>query len=49
MTPDRVAEAARSFKPKVLCPYPFGETDTGVLAGLLKAEPGIEVRVRTLK
>jgi L-ascorbate metabolism protein UlaG (beta-lactamase superfamily) len=48
MTPEMVADAARAFKPKVLYPYHFGDTDTGKLVELLRDEPGIEVRVRAL-
>jgi L-ascorbate metabolism protein UlaG (beta-lactamase superfamily) len=49
MTPGMVAEAARAFRPKVLYPYHFGETDTSELVGLLKGEKDIEVRIRPLK
>ena len=48
MTPEQVADAARAFKPKLLYPYHFGDTDTGKLVELLSDEPGIEVRVRAL-
>ena len=48
MTPAMVADAARAFKPKLLYPYHFGDTDTGKLVELLRDEPGIEVRVRAL-
>ena len=48
MTPEQVADAARAFKPKLLYPYHFGDTDTGKLVELLRDEPGIEVRVRDL-
>jgi len=48
MTPEQVADAARAFKPKVLYPYHFGDTDTSKLVELLRDEPGIEVRVRDL-
>lgn len=47
MTPEMVAEAARSFKPAVLYPYHFGSTDTSKLTALL-AGSGIEVRIRKL-
>ena len=46
MTPEMVADAAKAFKPKVLYPYHFGQSDTNRLKELLKAEPGIEVRIR---
>ena len=49
MTPEMVADAARSFKPKVLYPYHFGNTDTSQLVELLKDNPEIEVRIRNLK
>jgi len=49
MTPEMVADAAKAFKPKVLYPYHFGETDTAKLVGLLKDTPNIEVRIRKLK
>jgi len=49
MTPEMVADAAKAFRPKILYPYHYGETDTQKLAALLKEETGIEVRVRDLK
>ena len=49
MTPAMVADAAKAFRPKVLYPYHFGETDTAQLARLLAGEKGIEVRIRKLK
>ncbi len=48
MTPEMAAEAARSFQPKVLYPYHFGETDTQKLVDLLK-DSGIEVRIRNMQ
>jgi L-ascorbate metabolism protein UlaG (beta-lactamase superfamily) len=48
MTPEMVAEAARMFKPHILYPYHFGNTDTSKLVELLKADKGIEVRVRKM-
>jgi L-ascorbate metabolism protein UlaG (beta-lactamase superfamily) len=48
MTPEMVAEAAISFRPKILYPYHFGDTDTAKLVKLLENEPGIEVRIRRL-
>ncbi len=47
MTPEMVAEAAAAFRPRILYPYHFGETDTGRLAPLLEGT-GIEVRIRPL-
>ena len=48
MTPAMVADAALAFKPKILYPYHFGDTDTSELTKLLK-DSGIEVRIRNLK
>jgi L-ascorbate metabolism protein UlaG (beta-lactamase superfamily) len=47
MTPEMVADAARAFRPKILYPYHFGETDTSRIVELLKDEP-IEVRLRKM-
>jgi len=49
MTPEMAADAAKSFRPSVLYPYHFGETDTGKLVDLLKDESDIEVRVRSME
>ncbi|MCE5248638.1 MBL fold metallo-hydrolase [bacterium] len=49
MTPEMVADAARAFRPKVLYPYHFGETDTLKLTELLKGEKDIEVRIRNMQ
>ena len=48
MTPEQVAKAARAFKPRVLYPYHFGDTDTGRLAELLEGK-SVEVRIRELQ
>jgi L-ascorbate metabolism protein UlaG (beta-lactamase superfamily) len=49
MTPEMVADAAKAFKPKILYPYHFGETDTSKVMSLLKGTPEIEVRIRKMK
>lgn len=49
MTPEETAAAARSFMPKILYPYHFGETDTHRIIDLLKSSAGIEVRIRRMK
>jgi len=49
MTPEMVADAAKAFKPKILYPYHFGETDTSKVVSLLKGTPEIEVRIRNMK
>jgi L-ascorbate metabolism protein UlaG (beta-lactamase superfamily) len=48
MTPEMVAEAAKAFRPRILYPYHFGETETGELVKLLAGDEDIEVRVRDL-
>lgn len=48
MTPEMVADAAKAFRPKILYPYHFGQTDTSRLVALLKNEKGIEVRLRDM-
>ena len=49
MTPEMVADAAKAFRPKILYPYHFGETDTSRLIELLKDTRDVEVRIRKLK
>jgi L-ascorbate metabolism protein UlaG (beta-lactamase superfamily) len=49
MTPEMVADAARAFRPKILYPYHYGDTDTSILVKLLQEEKGIEVRIRRMK
>lgn len=49
MTPVMVADAARMFKPKILYPYHYGNTNTGELVELLKNDKDIEVRIRKLQ
>jgi L-ascorbate metabolism protein UlaG (beta-lactamase superfamily) len=49
MTPDMVADAAKAFKPKVLYPYHYGETDTQKLVRLMKDEKDIDLRIRKMK
>ena len=49
MSPAMVADAAKAFRPKILYPYHFGNTDTSELVKLLEGEEGIEVRIRDLK
>jgi len=46
MTPEMVADAARTFKPKRLYPYHYGDTDTARIVEMLKDEAGIEVLIR---
>ena len=49
MTPGMVADAAKAFRPGILYPYHYGDTDTSELVELLKDEKDIEVRIRDMK
>jgi L-ascorbate metabolism protein UlaG (beta-lactamase superfamily) len=49
MTPEMVADAAKAFRPKILYPYHFGETDISRIVALLKDTKEIEVRIRKMK
>ena len=49
MTPEMVADAAKAFRPKVLYPYHYSDTDVSKLTALLKNEKGIGVRIRKMK
>ena len=48
MTPEMVADAAKAFRPKILYPYHYGDTDTDELLKLMEGEEGIEVRIREM-
>jgi L-ascorbate metabolism protein UlaG (beta-lactamase superfamily) len=48
MTPEMTAQAARAFRPRILYPYHFSDTDPQRLVSLLRDEPAIEVRVRKM-
>ena len=47
MTPVQAVNAAKQFKPRILYPYHYGDTDISGLPGALQNE-GIEVRIRKL-
>jgi L-ascorbate metabolism protein UlaG (beta-lactamase superfamily) len=49
MIPEMVADASKAFKPKILYPYHYGETDTSKVLGLLKDVKHIDVRIRKMK
>jgi len=49
MTPEMVADAAQAFKPKILYPYHYGDTDTNKLLVLLQGNKEIEVRIRKMQ
>ncbi len=48
MTPEMAADAVNAFKPGILYPYHYGDTNTDRIIALLK-DTGIEVRIRDLK
>jgi L-ascorbate metabolism protein UlaG (beta-lactamase superfamily) len=48
MTPRMVAAAATAMRPRILYPYHFGSTNTAELIELLKDQPEIEVRIRSM-
>ncbi len=48
MTPEMVADAALAFRPKILYPYHYGDTNTKIILKLLK-NSNIDVRIRKLK
>jgi L-ascorbate metabolism protein UlaG (beta-lactamase superfamily) len=49
MTPEMVADAAKAFKPKVLYPYHYGDTDPSRLVDLMQDVPEVEVRIRKMR
>lgn len=49
MTPEMVADAAKAFRPKILYPYHYGNTDTSQIVDLLSGKEDIEVRIRDMK
>lgn len=49
MTPEMVADAAAAFRPKVLYPYHYGESDLSKLLSLLKGNNDIDVRIKKMK
>ncbi len=48
MRPNQVADAAKAFRPKILYPYHFRNSNISKLVELLENEPDIEVRIRRL-
>ena len=48
MTPEMVADAVNAFKPKVLYPYHYGETDTSKLVELLADNKDVEILIREM-
>jgi L-ascorbate metabolism protein UlaG (beta-lactamase superfamily) len=49
MTPEMVADAVKAFKPKILYPYHYGESNTQKLLDLLKDQKETEIRIRKMK
>jgi L-ascorbate metabolism protein UlaG (beta-lactamase superfamily) len=49
MTPEMVTDAAKAFKPKILYPYHYGNTNTDELIDLMKGVAGIDVRIRSME
>jgi L-ascorbate metabolism protein UlaG (beta-lactamase superfamily) len=49
MTSEMVADAAKAFRPRVLYPYHYGQTDPTALLELMKDAPDIQVRIRQLR
>jgi L-ascorbate metabolism protein UlaG (beta-lactamase superfamily) len=48
MTPEMVADGAKAFRPRIVYPYHYGDTDVSKLESLLSAEKEITVRVRKM-
>jgi L-ascorbate metabolism protein UlaG (beta-lactamase superfamily) len=48
MTPEMAADAAKAFRPRILYPYHFSDTNLSRLTKLLKNEKGIEIRIRKM-
>jgi L-ascorbate metabolism protein UlaG (beta-lactamase superfamily) len=49
MLPEQVVDAVKKFKPKILYPYHYGDTDVSKLKILLANEKYVDVRIRTMK
>jgi L-ascorbate metabolism protein UlaG (beta-lactamase superfamily) len=48
MTPEMVADAAKTLQPAILYPYHYGNTDTRQIIDLLRDVEEIEVRIRKM-
>lgn len=48
MTPEMLADAAKAFRPKILYPYHYSNTDTSIIIDLLKDEKHIDVRIKKM-
>ena len=49
MTPEMVTDAVNTFKPKILYPYHFGDTDTSIILDLLKNNKETKVLIRNMQ
>ncbi len=49
MTPEMVADAAAAFRPKILYPYHYSDTDPSRIIALLGGEKDIDVRIRKMR
>ena len=49
MKPEQVARAAMAFRPEILYPYHYGNTDVSEIEKLLAGEEDIEIRIRDLR
>lgn len=49
MTPEMVADAVSAFRPRVLYPYHYGDTDLSKLVELLEDNKDTEVRIRKMQ
>ncbi len=49
MTPEMVADAVLAFKPKIVYPYHYGDTNPTRLTDLLKDTAEVEVRIRRMQ
>jgi L-ascorbate metabolism protein UlaG (beta-lactamase superfamily) len=48
MTPEMVADAAKAFRPRILYPYHYGDTNLAILGELLAQEKAIDIRIRKM-
>lgn len=49
MTPQMVADAVIMFRPKILYPYHYGNTNVNELVTLLQNQKEVEIRIRNMK
>ncbi len=49
MLPEQVVKAVDMFKPKILYPYHYGESNVDTLKILMKSQPQTEVKIKQMK